>query len=106
MENPRSSQERWNDYFQKRTPKSSTVRKMISELHQAKKRYPGDSFLSAKNRVNCRCSIVGAGLTEDRKQVIDQRFIRTQSALENRFVVQLRIAFREQRDRILSRLPL
>ena len=67
--------------------------------------FPGDSNLSASERINCRCTVVGTGLPEDRKAKLDDRFIRTHGALERRFVVSLRQAFREQRDRVLSHFP-
>lgn len=68
-------------------------------------RYPGDDNLSAAGRVNCRCTLVGAGIPEDRKYQLGQRFLRTHTNLENRFVVYLRRAFEQQRRRILSHFP-
>jgi SPP1 gp7 family putative phage head morphogenesis protein len=67
--------------------------------------YPGDENLSPGERVNCRCVVVGAGIPEDRKIATGKLFLRSHSALERRFVLQLLRAFREQRDRILSQFP-
>lgn len=67
-------------------------------------RYPGDTNLSAKERIHCRCAIVGAGIPEDRKQQFDQMFTRAHGALERRFMLSLQRALKEQRDRVLSRL--
>jgi len=66
---------------------------------------PGDPILPAGERINCRCLIVGAGLPEDRRRAIGEQFLRTHGALERRFVVSLRRAFLEQRDRVLSHFP-
>jgi len=68
-------------------------------------RYPGDESLSPGQRVNCRCLIVGAGLSDDRKRQVGRRFLRSHGALERRFVVHLRGAFVAQRDRVLSHFP-
>lgn len=67
-------------------------------------RYPGDDSLSASEKINCRCLIVGAGTPDERKHRLGRAFLRAHGALERRFVVHLRKAFRSQRDRILSRL--
>lgn len=66
--------------------------------------YPGDDIFSASNRVNCRCAVLAAGLPEDRRTQLGDDFLRAQGSLERRFMVDLRSAFLEQRDRILSRL--
>jgi len=68
--------------------------------------FPGEESLSPGERINCRCTVVGAGMPEDRKRIIGEDFLRQHGALEKRFVVQLRREFLQQRDRILSRLPL
>jgi uncharacterized protein with gpF-like domain len=67
--------------------------------------YPGDDMLSAAQSINCRCTVVGAGLPQDRVQQLGQRFLRIHGALEKQFVVQLLRAFASQRDRILSNFP-
>jgi uncharacterized protein with gpF-like domain len=67
--------------------------------------FPGDSNLPIGERANCRCAVVGAGLPEDRKRRLGQVFLRSHGALEKDFVVSLRRAFLEQRDRVLSQLP-
>ena len=68
-------------------------------------RYPGDATLTPGERISCRCLIVGAGLSEDRKRQVGRRFLRVHGALERRFVVSLRRAFDAQRDRILTQFP-
>lgn len=67
--------------------------------------YPGDDMLSASQRVNCRCALVGGGMPEDRKRQLGRTFLRAHGALEKKFVVSLRRAFIAQRDRILSQFP-
>lgn len=66
--------------------------------------YPGDTMLPVSETVNCRCAVVGAGFTDDRKRKLGDLFLRAHGALEGRFVVSLRRAFNDQRDRILSSL--
>jgi SPP1 gp7 family putative phage head morphogenesis protein len=66
---------------------------------------PGDDSLPPEEKVNCRCTIVAAGITPSRKRALGQLFLRTHSSLERRYVISLRRAFRAQRDRITSRLP-
>lgn len=67
-------------------------------------RYPGDEVLPPEERIGCRCVVVGADLPEDRVRVLGESFLRIHGSLENKFVIALRLAFRGQRDRILSRL--
>lgn len=67
--------------------------------------YPGDESLPPEETVNCRCALVGSGMPEDRKKTLTDQFLRTHGALEKRFVVSLRRAFSEQRDRVLSQFP-
>jgi SPP1 gp7 family putative phage head morphogenesis protein len=67
--------------------------------------YPGDPHLPVGSIVNCRCTLVGAGIPEDRIAQLGERFLRIHGSLENKFVLSLRKAFLSQRDRILSRLP-
>lgn len=66
--------------------------------------YPGDPSLSPESRCNCRCTLVAGGISKERQMHINQQFLRAHGVLENRFVVQLRKSFLDQRDRILSRL--
>ncbi len=66
---------------------------------------PGSETLSAGEKINCRCTVVGVGVPEDRKAQLDKRFLRAHGALEGKFVVQLRRAFQEQRTRVLSHFP-
>jgi uncharacterized protein with gpF-like domain len=66
--------------------------------------FPGDSNLSASNRIGCRCTVVGGDIPEDRIRHIGEQFLRIHGSLENKFVVALRKAFLLQRDRVLSRL--
>jgi hypothetical protein len=67
--------------------------------------FPGDSTLPMSERANCRCAVVGAGLTFDRKHQLGRVFLRAHGALERDFVIHLRRAFRGQRDRVLSHFP-
>ena len=69
-------------------------------------RFPGDDALSAGERINCRCAVLGAGLSEDRRAILGQSFLRAHGNLEKKLVVSLRRAFFEQRDRVLSHFPL
>lgn len=66
--------------------------------------YPGDENLSASARINCRCTLVAAGIPVDREELLGRAFLRIHSSLEHKFVVSLHKAFLFQRDRILSRL--
>ncbi|MGE0536647.1 MAG: phage minor head protein [Pirellulales bacterium] len=66
---------------------------------------PGDPILPVSELVNCRCICVGAGLQEDRRKAIGREFLRLHGAIEYRFVVSLRRAFSEQRNRVLSQFP-
>ena len=68
-------------------------------------RYPGDDNLPPESRINCRCTILAAGLPEDRRRELGQDFLRAHGSLERNFMVDLRKAFLLQRDRIISRLP-
>lgn len=67
--------------------------------------YPGSDTLPAGERINCRCTVVGAGLPQDRVRQLGQRFLRIHGALEKQFVLQLVRAFDLQRRRILSHFP-
>jgi hypothetical protein len=67
--------------------------------------FPGDSSLPPEESVNCRCLVVAPDASESRRLKIGRQFLRVHGALERRYVVSLRRAFREQRDRVLSRLP-
>lgn len=68
-------------------------------------RYPGDENLPIEERANCRCVKVGAGLPENRKRAIGQRFLRVHGSLERKFVVALRAEFAHQKSRVLSLFP-
>jgi SPP1 gp7 family putative phage head morphogenesis protein len=67
--------------------------------------FPGQDILPPAERIQCRCTCVGAGIPEDRILQLGQRFLRIHGSIELKFVVSLRKAFLSQRDRILSRLP-
>lgn len=67
--------------------------------------FPGDPRLPVGEIANCRCLVVGAGIPEDRVRHLGERFLRIHGSLEIKFVVSLRKAFLQQRDRVLSRLP-
>lgn len=67
--------------------------------------FPGDSTLPPEESVNCRCNVVAPDVSESRRQKVGRQFLRVHGALERRYVVSLRRAFREQRDRVISRLP-
>ncbi len=66
---------------------------------------PGDANLPPGERINCRCALTGAGISEDRKRVLDEQFLRLHGALEKRLVIELRRAFERQRDRVLAHFP-
>lgn len=66
--------------------------------------YPGDAMLPIGQIANCRCTLVGAGIPDERRRQIGERFLRTHNSLEHKFVLSLRKGFLAQRDRILSRL--
>ena len=66
---------------------------------------PAATSLPAGELINCRCTIVGAGVPVERKKELDKMFIRLHGMLEKNFVVQLRRAFQEQRNRVLSHFP-
>lgn len=68
-------------------------------------RFPGDDRLPAGELVNCRCAVLGAGLSGDRKRHVGRRFLRVHGSLERKFVVALRRSFAAQRARVLSHFP-
>lgn len=67
--------------------------------------YPGDDSLPPGERINCRCAVVAAGLPEDRRRAVGDRFLRAHTALEKRFVIVLAQEFARQRLRVLSHFP-
>lgn len=68
-------------------------------------RYPGDDNLPPHERIFCRCTVVAAGLTEDRIRRINDSFIRSHGQLEKSLVLHLRRDFERQRNRVLAHFP-
>lgn len=66
--------------------------------------FPGDPGLPAEERINCRCDIVGAGLSPAAQASHLKQFLRLHGTLEAQFVAALVREFQRQRDRALSRL--
>lgn len=66
--------------------------------------YPGDSSLQPEERIHCRCTLIGVGIPEFSLRSVHSRFLTIHGSIERRFVLQLRRYFRDQRERILSRL--
>lgn len=66
---------------------------------------PGDGNGSSSNIINCRCTTVAPGTNPRQARAMAKLFLRTHSSLERGYVINLRRAFRAQRDRITSRLP-
>lgn len=66
---------------------------------------PGDSNMAIEETANCRCTVLGAGLPQDRKRKLNMIFLRVHGALEKKLVLQLRREFERQRRRILSHFP-
>ena len=67
--------------------------------------YPGDDAFPPGQKINCRCTMVGGEESPARARVRGRLFLRAHGALERRYVVSLRRAFRSERDRVISRLP-
>jgi SPP1 gp7 family putative phage head morphogenesis protein len=67
--------------------------------------YPGDDSLPPELRINCRCVTLAAGLPEDRRRIMGDRFLRAHGQLEKSLVIHLRREFERQRRRILSNFP-
>jgi SPP1 gp7 family putative phage head morphogenesis protein len=66
---------------------------------------PGDDNLPPEEVINCRCDVIAGGESRARKIYLGRLFLRLHGALERRYVLNLRRAFRSQRDRILSHFP-
>jgi SPP1 gp7 family putative phage head morphogenesis protein len=65
---------------------------------------PGDDALPPEEAINCRCDVVAADTPEESRLRHGRLFLAVHGALERRYVIALRAAFRAQRGRILSRL--
>lgn len=74
------------------------------KLAEGEGMFPGDSSLPPSETANCRCTVVSPRDSERMKRYRGRVFLRAHGALERRYVVSLRRAFRGQRERILSRL--
>lgn len=66
---------------------------------------PGDPDMDVSEIANCRCTLVGAGVPEDRKRKLNESFLRIHGSLEKKLVVQLHHEFDRQRRRVLSHFP-
>jgi hypothetical protein len=67
--------------------------------------FPGDPNLPVGERVNCRCTTVGAGVPKASEKQIASLFLRVHGSIETRMMAELRREYLRQRDRILLRLP-
>jgi len=65
---------------------------------------PGDPAMGISECANCRCTLIGAGIPEDRALRLESAFLRMHGALERRYMVSLRQFFFDERTRVLSRL--
>lgn len=68
-------------------------------------RHPGDDSLSPGNRINCRCAVLAAGLSDDRKRAFGKLFLRTHGAMERRLMVSLVQEFGREKRCVLSHFP-